>query len=204
MARTPKVVEDRREQIIDAAMNVFAQKGFTKATNKDIAHEAGITPGLIYHYFESKESLLMAVVEQRSPLKFITNIPAEFFSLPPEQFFRVTIVQILGFIESEQFVRFLRVVLSEMLYENNALLAPIPPFIFARVDEFISSYLEQKAATGDVRNVDGHRLAQVLISCMGGFVLRRQVIRDPAVSEYTHEQIADIIVDICFRGVLSH
>jgi AcrR family transcriptional regulator len=47
MPRTPKVVEDRREQIIDAAMRVFAQKGFSGATNKDIAHEAGITPGLI-------------------------------------------------------------------------------------------------------------------------------------------------------------
>ncbi len=46
MARTPKVVEDRKEQILDAAMRVFAQKGFTRATNKDIAREAGITPGL--------------------------------------------------------------------------------------------------------------------------------------------------------------
>ncbi|MBV8695756.1 MAG: TetR family transcriptional regulator, partial [Ktedonobacteraceae bacterium] len=46
MARTPRVVEDRREQIIDAAMRVFSQKGFTRATNKDIAHEAGITAGL--------------------------------------------------------------------------------------------------------------------------------------------------------------
>ncbi len=60
MARTPKVVEDRREQIIDAAMKVFSQKGFLRATNKDIAREAGITPGLIYYYFENKEALLTA------------------------------------------------------------------------------------------------------------------------------------------------
>ena len=70
MARTPKVVEDRREQIIDAAMRIFAQKGFARATNKDVAQEAGITPGLIYHYFENKEALLMAVIEGRSPLTF--------------------------------------------------------------------------------------------------------------------------------------
>ncbi|HJT57159.1 MAG TPA: helix-turn-helix domain-containing protein, partial [Ktedonobacteraceae bacterium] len=63
MARTPKVVEDRREQIIDAAMHVFAEKGFVRATNKDIAREAGITPGLIYHYFDSKEALLKAIVD---------------------------------------------------------------------------------------------------------------------------------------------
>ncbi len=54
MARTPKVVEDRSEQIIDAALRVFARKGFTKATNKDIAREAGITPGLIYYYFREQ------------------------------------------------------------------------------------------------------------------------------------------------------
>jgi len=65
MARTPKVVEDRREQIIDAAMRVFAQKGYSKATNKDIAREAGITTGLIYYYFDSKEALLKAILEAR-------------------------------------------------------------------------------------------------------------------------------------------
>ena len=72
MARTPKVVEDRREQIIDAAMRVFAQKGFVRATNKDVAREAGITAGLIYHYFENKEALLMAIIEGRSPLKVLS------------------------------------------------------------------------------------------------------------------------------------
>ena len=44
MARTPKVVEDRREQIVQAAMRVFARKGFMRSINKDIAAEAGITP----------------------------------------------------------------------------------------------------------------------------------------------------------------
>ncbi len=77
MARTPKVVEDRREQIIEAAMRVFAQKGFTRATNKDIAREAGITAGLIYHYFESKEAVLKAIIEGRSPLKVVRSMPEQ-------------------------------------------------------------------------------------------------------------------------------
>ena len=56
MPRTVKTVENRREQIMESALRVFAKKGFTGASNKDIAREAGITPGLIYHYFESKEA----------------------------------------------------------------------------------------------------------------------------------------------------
>src|SRR6202051_2003684 len=99
MARTPKVVEDRREQIIDAAMHVFAQKGYSKATNKDIAYEAGITPGLIYYYFESKEALLNAILEDRSPLKLVTSLPPQALALPPEKFFFMLIRQALDIVE---------------------------------------------------------------------------------------------------------
>src|SRR5437868_14307806 len=88
MARTEKVVEDRREQIIDAAMRVFSQKGFTRATNKSIAREAGITPGLIYHYFENKEALLKAIIEGRSPLKLLNSLPPEVLAMPPDTFLR--------------------------------------------------------------------------------------------------------------------
>src|SRR3989440_13080419 len=96
MARTPKVVEDRREQIIDAAMRVFAQKGFTKATNKDIAREAGITPGLIFYYFESKDALLNAILEARSPLQVVSSLSPEVLALPPEMFLRMLVIRVLG------------------------------------------------------------------------------------------------------------
>src|SRR5581483_1784727 len=100
MARTPKVVEDRKEQILDAAMRVFAQKGFTRATNKDIAREAGITPGLIYYYFESKEAVLNAIIEQRSPLQVMGSISEEILAMPPELFLRYIIARILAIVES--------------------------------------------------------------------------------------------------------
>src|SRR5437016_12061887 len=113
MARTPKIVEDRREQIIEAAMRVFAQKGFTRATNKDIAREAGITPGLIYHYFESKEAVLKAIIEARSPLQVISSLPAQVLAQPPAIFFRFLILQVLSIVEGEQFVQLMRVFLPE-------------------------------------------------------------------------------------------
>src|SRR5437868_12703689 len=111
MARTPKVVEDRREQIIDAAMRVFSQKGFTRATNKDIAREAGITPGLIYHYFENKEALLRAIIEARSPLGLISSLSPQTLMLPPEVFLRFIIFQILGYVDEEKLFQLLRMFL---------------------------------------------------------------------------------------------
>src|SRR5260370_1564211 len=108
MARTPKVVEDRREQILDAAMRAFAQKGFSRTTNKDIAREAGITPGLIYHYFENKEALFNAIVDKRSPLQAVRSVPPQMFALPPETFLRFLLQKILTIVESEAFVQVIR------------------------------------------------------------------------------------------------
>src|SRR5215475_13433540 len=117
MARTPKVVEDRREQIIDAALRVFAQKGFARATNRDVAQEAGITTGLIYYYFKSKEDLLKAALEERSPVQVIAHITPEMLEQPPEIFPPLLIQRVLSVIEDEQFVGVIRVILPEMLHD---------------------------------------------------------------------------------------
>ncbi len=201
MARTPKIVEDRREQIIDAAMRVFAQKGFAKATNKDIALEAGITAGLIYHYFKSKEDLLKVVIEERSPLQLLTSLPAQAFALPPEQFFRFLLIRVLNIVEEEKFVSLLRVVVSEALHGSNEYVIQIAPMVLQRALGFIERYLDAQIASGAIRQVDSILAAQVLLGSMIGFVLRRQVLRDTLALQYTHEEIVEAIVDTTLKGL---
>ncbi|HZS15897.1 MAG TPA: helix-turn-helix domain-containing protein [Candidatus Dormibacteraeota bacterium] len=53
--------QQRAQQIVDAAGRVMSRKGYGGTTMKDIAAEAGIAPGLIHYYFDSKEDLLLAV-----------------------------------------------------------------------------------------------------------------------------------------------
>jgi AcrR family transcriptional regulator len=59
-ARTDRQA-DRRRQILEAAVKVFALKGFHAARVGDVAKEAGVAYGLVYHYFDSKEELLEAI-----------------------------------------------------------------------------------------------------------------------------------------------
>jgi len=199
MARTPKVVEDRREQIIDAAMRVFSQKGFTSATNKNIAREAGITPGLIYYYFESKEKLLQAVIESRSPLRLVTSPPPQIATMPPELFLRFATCQVLSIIEGENFMQFIRVMLPEVI--RNPQVTPLVAGFFQRLLEFLTSYFESKMATGELRRTDASLTAQVFMGSIIGFVLRRNIIRDPSALPYTHEQIADAIAETVLTGL---
>ena len=58
------VQEERRRQILQAAVHTFAAKGYHTCRVSDIATEAGVAYGLVYHYFGSKESLLEAIFEE--------------------------------------------------------------------------------------------------------------------------------------------
>ncbi len=69
MTKTPDPIQElvtaaRRKQILDAATQVFAEKGFHRATIKDIARVAGIADGTIYTYFASKDEVLLAVLDR--------------------------------------------------------------------------------------------------------------------------------------------
>jgi TetR/AcrR family transcriptional regulator, fatty acid metabolism regulator protein len=52
---------DRRRQILDASVKVFARSGFHTSRVGDIAEEAGVAYGLVYHYFKSKDELLETI-----------------------------------------------------------------------------------------------------------------------------------------------
>ena len=80
----PRVSEEhsvaRRQQIIDAAYRCFARKGFHQATMRDIYEEAGLSPGAVYHYFNSKDEIIQASFDfdyQRSTARFDEAIASD-------------------------------------------------------------------------------------------------------------------------------
>jgi AcrR family transcriptional regulator len=56
---------DKRRLILDAAIRVFARKGFHHCRVSDVADEAGVAYGLVYHYFDSKEEILNTLFTER-------------------------------------------------------------------------------------------------------------------------------------------
>jgi len=56
--------DERRDQIVSAAVNLFARRGFARTTTREIAAAAGVAEGTIYLYFASKQDLLFAFLEK--------------------------------------------------------------------------------------------------------------------------------------------
>jgi len=65
MAKAAAPAIDKRRQILDAAIRVFARQGFHSTRVSDIADEAGVAYGLVYHYFKSKDEVLNELFSER-------------------------------------------------------------------------------------------------------------------------------------------
>ncbi len=83
MTTAPPV--DRRRQILDAAIRVFARQGFHACRVSDIAREAGVAYGLVYHYFDSKDQVLNELFDERWSLLLTAIEEIDARPIPPRQ-----------------------------------------------------------------------------------------------------------------------
>jgi TetR/AcrR family transcriptional regulator, repressor for uid operon len=58
-----RISEERSAQILEAAARCFRQQGFHQSSMKEICAEAGMSPGVVYHYFKSKEAIIVAMAQ---------------------------------------------------------------------------------------------------------------------------------------------
>jgi TetR/AcrR family fatty acid metabolism transcriptional regulator len=76
---------DRRRQILDAAIRVFARQGFHACRVSDIAREANVAYGLVYHYFNSKDQVLNELFVERWSLLLVAIEEADAREIPARE-----------------------------------------------------------------------------------------------------------------------
>jgi TetR/AcrR family fatty acid metabolism transcriptional regulator len=100
--------EDKRRLILDTAVRVFAREGYHDARVGDIAKEAGVAYGLVYHYFTSKEAVLEAVFRETWGLMLTAINDVEERGGPaPEQLRRVCAIVLRAWGNDPDLVRVL-------------------------------------------------------------------------------------------------
>ena len=171
------LVAARRTQILDAAITVFSEKGFHRATIKEIARVAGIADGTIYTYFASKDEVLLTVLDRLNE----TTERRQQFVLGDEQdlkaFFRAYLQQRMALLwpNAEVF----RAVLPELLVNGKLrrlyyeqVLAPT----IAVGEQFFQAQNEQLQINIPltVRAIAGTLLGLLLLQLLGDEVLAGQ------------------------------
>jgi AcrR family transcriptional regulator len=186
----------RRDQILDAATTVFAEKGFHRATIKDIAKQAGIADGTIYTYFESKTGVLLGLLHRLNQ----STQRNEDFALGSEQGLRAF------------FAAYLRQRMS-LLWPNAQVFQAVLPELLANAElrqEYYQQvlvptftigehYLQIQRENGQLRQIDLSLAARAIAGMLLGLLVL-QLLGDKEIATRWQE-LPEVLTTLVFDGL---
>lgn len=170
MAPRPDVSEERKKQILDAATEVFNQKGFDRARMEDIVEKTGLSKGTLYWYFKSKSQIITAILDR--------IFQAEFDELEMQKDANVSAAEaILQYTESAigDFSKMMR--LMPIAYEflalafRNSVVQEALRRYFSRYIRATVPIIQRGIDTGEFRPVDAQDAAIAIGAIFEGTIL---------------------------------
>jgi AcrR family transcriptional regulator len=192
---------ERRDEIVDAALEEFASQGFRGATIKRIAERARLkSHALIYWYFPSKEDLFQAVLGRYLPILQLILDPAAVRDRPPEEVLPEIARAYLAMANRPIAQRLLRLILPEVV-RRPEMVDQLGGRMIARILDFVKTYLAHQVERGRLRPHDVRASARAFIGMLlpqlGGKLLLPALQADGL----TDEEHITTIVDIFLRGL---
>jgi AcrR family transcriptional regulator len=179
-----QIREETTEKILAAAREVFARKG-RAAKMADVASEAGVSPGLAYHYFPSKEAIFLALVRQSiRPTDELLAIVRRIPGTPRDRLKRIVTAMLERRRKDPEFYQFfyqamtsesLPVDLREQIKQQGL-----------SMREIIRGLVVEGQATGEIASDDPDKLVTALLACVDGLSRMEQL---PA--EYAEKRMPD-------------
>lgn len=178
-----QLITARRNQILDAATQVFAEKGFARATIRDIATAAGIADGTIYNYFENKTGLLLGLLNRLNESDQRQEHFAQSAEMDITDFIQGYVKHRLEHVSGDA-LRLLQVVLAEVLINRELrelyFQQVIAPTLTIAEQSFEQWSKEGKIVTGDPR------MAPRLLASMALGVLMLRLMGDSYLEAHWH------------------
>jgi AcrR family transcriptional regulator len=191
-----QLIAARRSQILDAATKVFAEKGFHRASTKEIAMTAGIAEGTIYNYFANKSDLVIGIMTRLAELESLDEELVEALQGDVRDFFVATFRHRMGRIQQGQ--EMLQAILPEVLVDQD--LRPIfyRQYVL-RIATMIEQYVEAQIELGHLRPVDVSLTVRALQSMFVGLLVLRILGDEPLRSGW--DDMSEVLATLVFDGL---
>lgn len=175
-----KVKDERREQILAAALGLFAGKGLSATRITDITERTGISQGLIYHYFPSKEAIFTELIGKGLSNLNEAAINLETMAIPAEEKIRLAVKGLLEGLNREP-----TAVNYYFLMTQTALSASFPAEareLIKRENDLkyqvMTRIFRQGQLEGTVKQIPAEEMATLLFSLVNGLALNKAYYRE--------------------------
>ena len=190
--------EDRRRAIIDAAVEVFAKKGFFGARVSEIAEQAQVADGTIYLYFKSKDDLLISLFEEKMQeiIQGLESILADVRT--PEEKIEKYVIAHLTLVATQPT---LMQVLTIELRQSARFIKEYSPKGFGKYLSLIGSILEEGQQTGVFRKELHPGIFRRALFGAIDEISREELLKHPETPFLDPKKIGQQIADFILRGL---
>jgi AcrR family transcriptional regulator len=193
----PDLIASRRTQILEAAAEVFASKGFHSTTIKDIARVAGVADGTIYNYFENKTALLLGMLDLMTERARQEAQPANLAGMDLRTFLTTYLQRPLTTFEANNFELF-RVIVSEVMV-NAALRDGFYKQVLKPTVGLAEQYLRQWAEQNGVPALRADLAVRLLSSLTLGLILQR--VMGDQILERHWDELPGVMTELLIGGL---
>jgi AcrR family transcriptional regulator len=186
--------EESRQKIIDAALSVFSEKGFANTTIKDFADAAGISMGLMYHYFPGKEKLLEATVEENSFLPQLREILKDTRGQTYRDILQNITLRFIKLLEQKN--KIIKIFLQEGFSNTN--IQKVWSNLANEGVSLLRDYISERITAGDFRAHNAEITARCLFSSVIMFHFTSNILKFSSISR---TQFVEEMLDTLFRGI---
>lgn len=190
-------IDARRNQIIDAAVQVFAEKGFHRATIKDVAKAAGIADGTIYNYFANKTALLEGIFNRLNQSDQREEDFAAADDTDPKTFFRQYLGQRYEVIGQNE-MQMLQIVLAELMTSLEMRELYLKQ-VYEPTVEIGERHFDQQAQRGVLKIEDTALTVRVIAALTLGISLLR-ILGDQTLIE-RWDELPDFITNFVWNSI---
>jgi AcrR family transcriptional regulator len=191
-----QLIRARHNQILDAAAKVFAEKGFHRATTREIARTAGVSEGTIYNYFDSKGHLLVGIMMRLSAVENVGAELAEALAEDARGFLFAIARHRLALVQ--QNYETLQAVLPQMMV-NPDLRDQFYQQFAEPLAELLEQYVEGRIESGDLRPVDVPLAVRAVQGTFIGLMILR-ILGDGTLADHW-DDLPGVLVDLLFDGL---
>lgn len=191
----------RPQEILDAALACFAERGFAATRMDDIAARAGVTKGTIYLYFENKEAVFKTLARESIVLRLSeVRDGMQHFEGKTSDLLRFVITTMNDFITTSD-----RVVLPKVLLAEVGNFPELAQFwrqeIIDRGLGLFASVIERGIARGEFRKLDPQHVARLCIAPMLVSIFWRTTFAQFDKTPFDYRKFIDTHLDILLRGL---
>lgn len=200
--RKKKDLEKRRGEIMDAALEVFTEKGYGAATMPEIARQAGVAAGTLYLYYPSKRKLFVEVVKNFIGTTPLFNMLSQMPQGDLPAILRSVIKNRFDLIKNPSFTR-LPFIMSEVQRDPELKALWLKDFLQPLIKQ-IGMLVRIMGATGKFRDFEPEVFVRIMGGLFMGFMLLRIVEGDTSpLNKLDNDRVADDIMNFILNGVLN-